>query len=460
MFAMLAFCWNIEGESWFMKGIKNGLCFPAAYPLTTLADHHLKSKSSNPDFPGVLDMSCIATNRSKADCARTALTLLRMDHHPILLEYHIRMLGLLSTGATYSDALLAQHSVRDVTRTLSDLTLKPYDPADAWHITKCIAFCLDYLVSALPKKDGFSNVQLALQTGILPAVLRCRPWISTSASGFTVDIVDNEFRGKLAEILRIVSLYIIYPFVLRPFLASVQQIEKLGIIESTDAIRAAYLDLVQLATDRLTTMRAINGTNIDMNIKCDNCGKHDVDADFKACSGCFMLSYCSKNCQKAHWKLREAGKPILVPQTDWLYMRTLALSLVHQRRTDIVRVWKEEQPARTPLVCFDFTEDPNGIMVVGNRCLETTPGKTGEKGIYVADANAFADAKVYFRSLWDQTVAVHEEDVVIGMYLPQGDAPKGKWFYVPILDEYRVSGGTAVQRLIKTVEMGRRGLER
>lgn len=160
-------------------------------------------------------------------------------------------------------------------------------------------------------------------------------------------------------------------------------------------------------------------------------------------------------------RLYLAGKPIPVPQDDWVYIRTLAaLTLTHQRRAEIVRVWKEEKPARTPVVCFDFTEDPNGVMVVGNRCLQTTPGKTGEKGIYVADANAFADAKVYFRSLWDQTVTVHEEDVVVGTYLPQGDAPKGKWFYIPILNEYRDSGGTAVERLIKTVEWGHRGLER
>lgn len=34
---------------------------------------------------------------------------------------------------------------------------------------------------------------------------------------------------------------------------------------------------------------------------CPNCGRFDTENKFKKCSACFLVLYCSRECQKAHW---------------------------------------------------------------------------------------------------------------------------------------------------------------
>ncbi|KAJ7456722.1 hypothetical protein B0H11DRAFT_2243888 [Mycena galericulata] len=322
MLAALVGCWSIEAEEWFMKGKGYDLHQSAARPLSALFGDYLGDEPAirdaiksvyngveNQSAPGLLDffrafeMLGKVSRRSRADIARTALTLLRNPTlPPHLLDSHLQMINLIAIATEYSDALLAQHSIRHVTRTLSELTSKPYDSDSAPVVAQCIASCARYLTKFIPRKDGFHHVRQALQAGLLPAILRCRPWISQQHD----DDSKDETHAKLLKLLHMVSLYIVYPSVFRPFLVSVRKIDQLGLIDTatTDPLSAAYLKVVNIATDRLIMIRPSNAERIDLSARCENCGKEDIDADFKSCSGCFIPSYCSEKCQTVHWNAK------------------------------------------------------------------------------------------------------------------------------------------------------------
>ncbi|KAJ7490676.1 hypothetical protein FB451DRAFT_1220766 [Mycena latifolia] len=214
-------------------------------------------------------------------------------------------------------------------------------------------------------------------------------------------------------------------------------------------------------------VRPRDGTHIDLHVNCMNCGKHDTEAVFKDCSGCFLYSYCSEDCQKADWakheeecqsmqEARRKGDVLPMLPEDFAYLFQFAMALVNRHRAEIVRVWKEEQPARTPLVSFDFSEDPNGVMRVGAECLETLPGRTAETGMFVQELGTVIDATWYFSARWKEIMArpVHDEDALVCVYLPHGKYVMPKWMFIRIDEEYLEDEGTVLEKLIKTVEGG------
>ncbi|KAJ7133447.1 hypothetical protein C8R44DRAFT_23780 [Mycena epipterygia] len=324
-------------------------------------------------------------------------------------------------------------------------------------MTGSITGCLTYLNVHLSMKDGFSNVRMALLAGILPAILRCNRWISQ----------DSEDYRRITKILDLISLYIIYPSVLRPFLVSARRIDDLGLVDDTQPISAVYQKLVNLVAERRAMIRPKDDENVDLSVRCTNCGKPDIGGDFKACSGCFFVSYCSEGCQKEGWtahegdcrmvqNLREEGEPIPMLPDDLEYLNQFAMEQVNQHRAEIARVWREEQPTRTPLVSFDFSQNPNGVMVVGKRCMETVPGSMSEGGIYVPEIRDMLDGRFYFRLRWEDTTSrpVHDEDAIICMFVPQGEVARGRWMYFGINPDFYDDEGTVTERLIKTVEHG------
>ncbi|KAJ7133462.1 hypothetical protein C8R44DRAFT_730615 [Mycena epipterygia] len=349
---------KIEAEEWFIKEDRSDPSISAADPFTNLAAQQTESNSvwnsvdreegSPFDFLPVLEDVCTEMEWDPAETARTALAHLRSKPVSLeLVEAHLAMLYLVSFVPSRCSALLAQHSVRDATRVLADLTLKPYASDSAPQTADCIVMCLMYLDEHLPLKDGLSNVRMALLAGILPAILRCNRWISEDS-----------------------------------------QIDDLGLVDDTQLISAVYQKLVNLIAERRAMVRPKDKELVDLSVRCTNCAKLDIGGDFKACSGCFLVSYCSEGCQKEDWaahegdcrmvqNLREEGEPIPMLPDDLEYLNQFAMEQVNQHRVEIARVWKEEQPTRTPLVSFDFNQNPEGVMVVGKRCMDTVPGNMG-----------------------------------------------------------------------------------
>ncbi|KAJ7675124.1 hypothetical protein B0H17DRAFT_1207867 [Mycena rosella] len=451
---ILAFCWNIEADEWFMKEDTYQPIMTAAYPFTGLALSHIMMKSRplpentlpfHPDnlasLAGLeiqepLKIIFNTMDRKPADIAQMALARLRNPAPLGVLAAHLEMISILSVLQGCTDALLAQHSIRHVTRILSDLTKRPYDADDAPQMTECISLCLQYLVHYIPTKEGFSGARMAILAGVLPALLRSEPWLSPGDK-----YLGYEHTVTLFDTL---ALYMIYPSVMRPFLVSTRKIEELGLAKSTHPISKWYLKLVHLVADRLAL-----------------CGKHDIDGDFKSCSGCFQVSYCSEDCQKQAWanheadckttkKMRDAGDILPLLPEDFAYLFQFTMAQVNRNRAEIVRVWREEQPARTPLISFDFSQDPNGVMVVGEQCLMTLPGRPEDTEIFVPQVGMLLDKAWYLKARWEEVIArpVHDEDALVCIFIPLG-----KWMCIGVEESFR-DDGTALENLIRRVEDG------
>ncbi|KAJ7704985.1 hypothetical protein B0H17DRAFT_1326437 [Mycena rosella] len=474
---ILVFSWLNERDEWFMNEHGYDPSISTADPLATIVLNTMESQLG-PDFdrfgpnvallpsrsfiPGFDWLNTFETvrnamNRDPTDVARTALTLLR--HRPIslnLLHAHLEMTNLLVFA--FDDTLLAQNSIGAMTRVLSELSLRPHEPDFAPIMGKCITKCVGYLILFIQMKDSFSHTRITLLGGVIPAILRCGPWFGQDSS---------EYAGLVA-LLEVISLYLIFPSVLRPFLISARKIEKLGLVGGNRPLGAAYLKLVKLVDDRLALVQPPDGQNLDLSVKCKNCGKHDTDANFKACSGCFLPSYCSEDCQKADWRkhereckaaeaLREEGKPLPMLPEDSAYLSQFAMAQVNRHRAEIVRVWIEEGPTRAPLVSFDFSLDPEGVMVTGKQCFESTPEKAARPALFAAEAGA-ADAaeSAYFMARWAEMMVrpEHYDVAIVGMFTPLGERLQETWVSIGIKEELRDGEGTVWDKLVKTVEGG------
>ncbi|KAJ7203622.1 hypothetical protein GGX14DRAFT_651838 [Mycena pura] len=468
MFVITMFCWIIEADEWFMKNEMYIADITAAMPFASLAFARITSGRGVPvgEAPGldslkIFEMVRSLQGRTPADTAQTALTLLRRADRDDLTAVcaHLAVLSAIFRTSGTADALRAQHSVRDVTRLLAELSQRPYDAATPPSMTHCISACMAVLAMILPRNEGFGNMRMAVQAGILPALLRCKPWLTPEDSPFGYE--------NAKEILEWVTLYIVYPSVLRPVLVATRKIEELGLVDPTDPIHGLYLNLVHLIAERRALVRPEDGQHIDLHVKCHKCGKPDDEAVFKDCSGCFLFSYCSEACQKEHSEehksdcemaqdMRKEGATLPMMPEDRAYLFQFAMALVNRHRAEIVRVWREEQPARTPLILFDFSQDPNGVLVVGERCLETLPGRTAETGVFVPDINMVVDARLYWSVEWNEVMArpVHDEHALVCMCLPQGQYALGKWMFIGIQEEHEDGHGTVLEKLIKTVEGG------
>ncbi|KAJ7205203.1 hypothetical protein GGX14DRAFT_458730 [Mycena pura] len=297
-FGILLFCWTMEGDE--------AVLGPNFEELPTTFDGQPENIVGLPGFDWMrtLKTICDVVGRTPADNARTALTLLR-DYENVSLTVlcaHLQMLHLIIIVPGHGDALLAQHAVRDVTRILAALTTSPYDAEFAPVVTQCIEECIAYLDTWLPKKDGYGNVRMALVAGVLPALLRCSPWLSEESEGL---VHSDTVHSQIMNIFNTIALHTVCPSesVLRPLLVSGRKIEELGLAEH-GPMGGEYLRFMQLVVDRLEMLPPHAGADMEL-AKCDKCGKLVTDANFKACSGCFLVSYCSEECQQEDWGLHE-----------------------------------------------------------------------------------------------------------------------------------------------------------
>ncbi|KAJ7273780.1 hypothetical protein C8J57DRAFT_1594319 [Mycena rebaudengoi] len=443
-FAILSFCWQMEGADWFREMPKYDPSFSAAEPLVEMA------QANSDDFFTVFpiitcpaaELTAAALAANAAPIARIALGLLKIPSLSLplpVLEAHVKMITILSRETAYSGALLSQNSIRDVTRVLSALTSNRYDPVNAEKTGNAIRSCLEYLLTALPKRDGFTSIIIALRGGILQSMIRCNSWIAP----------ETEAHDKLLQILHLISLYTIYPSVIRQFLSAVSNIDQLGILAATQPFCAAYLKVVHLMIDR----RTLPVQPIDLAIRCEQC--HKPDGDFKTCSACSIPTYCSEACQKAHWvanhkklcknieELRKKNEQLRLLTEDLEYACEVTMSEVSRRRADIVRVWKAEMPERNPLVSFDYTVDPRGVMVVGEQCFHTLP--SGQK-------LPAEDTRDLLKRFWGQHTQkeFHREHIIVGIFLPRGEEFKEHCVWIGIDPQF--TEGTVVERLIKTIE--------
>ncbi|KAJ7704367.1 hypothetical protein B0H17DRAFT_1039432 [Mycena rosella] len=442
-FVMLGSCWLYEIEDEFKDASKNDPFLTAIEPLLDLGTF----KRSSP--PEVFFGCIMPSTQDAGKPAGVALDhlgwyLINTAWSPpaiFILDYHLRMATTMNGAVPYLNALLAQHSVRTITRILVSLTSGPYDAITAPGIAQCIGSCLEYLERTLPATYGFAWTTHAVQIGLVPAMLRAQAWLP--------DMPDDDAQSMLVKLFRLLSLYSIYPSLLRVLVRSLQRARELHLpeaIRNNPPVWTAYMELEQFVEDRSSLF------DVDMNVRCSNpsCRKIDSRNNFSSCSSCFTTVYCSAACQKAHWKdghrvdcktlkqLRQEGKAPSVSPEDYDFATKLVIEEVRRRKNEVVSVWKKEKGGRTPVVSVNyFLDDPKGILVAGS------PSKFPPQG--------YAEFR-QVRDMWENVISqdIHREHAIVGAYLPHGTTGKLHFLWLGIDDEH--TEGTVVERLIRTVE--------
>ncbi|KAJ7490679.1 hypothetical protein FB451DRAFT_1389443 [Mycena latifolia] len=213
----LIFSWLIEIER-FMKQDRYDPSLSAAYPLGTIIGKNIEShygSGANLDnippnlvllpnlsfIPGLeflrlFEESRMILQRSPADIARSALTLLKK--HPVSLDVllmHLEIICVLAVLPGCADALLAQNSVLVVTQLLGMLTRREYEADSAQKTAECIMGCIMYLSNNISMKEA----RMALLAGVLPSILRSKLWISD----------DSESFGAVINLVDLISRYLI-----------------------------------------------------------------------------------------------------------------------------------------------------------------------------------------------------------------------------------------------------------
>ncbi|KAK7042454.1 MYND-type domain-containing protein [Favolaschia claudopus] len=452
VFIMLGSCWLYEIEEEFKSAAQYDPLLTAAEPLLDLATY----KPGPP--PDYFYGSIMPPSQDAGKAGRVALD--HLDWYltnatpwspPAIfnLDYHVRLATKMSLAEPYLIALTALHSVRTVTRILVALTAGPFDEATAPGVGLAIGSCLEYLENTLPALDGFAWTTHAVQVGFLPAALRALPWLDEMPTDEA-----QAAQTTLTKLLRLLSLYSLYPSMLRHLARSVRRVKELSLPETLEdkaPVLAAYSELEALVLDRSQQQ-----FDVDLEVRCHNptCRKIDEQNNFSSCSRCFTVSYCSSECQHVHWdgghkpeckalkELRREGKAPPMSAEDYDFATKLVIEEVGRRKAEIVRIWREDKPERTPALSLNyFLDDPKGVLVVGS------PSKYPPQG-YSESAQV--------RELWENVISqdIHREHAIVGAYLPNGMAGKLHflWFGIDgrVQDDASLS---VVEKLIRTVEL-------
>ncbi|KAJ6507859.1 hypothetical protein C8R47DRAFT_1099747 [Mycena vitilis] len=447
MFLVLSFCWRMESEGWFELQEDYAQFTSAAIPLATLAQAHIDGENSE-DFFRVLQLVAARAKLDPANVASIALERVKdpTSVPPSTLAAHIAMIRILGMSPSYSPALLAQNSIQSILRILNELTSREYDPATAQEVVACIGPCLRYLSQSLVCSDGCSFVAHALQTGILPVLMRSSKWLSP----------DTDEHVYLQTVLEVISVYTIYPSVLWPFVAALRPMAKTE-DKLLEQIEPAILGDLTMTSGVITYRLAMGLPSAQL--KCENCGRPGNPLATETacnCNECFVSSYCSETCRTAHWtkshseecktllNARKDGFALPILPRDIEFGCDVAMVELSVHRAEIVDAWKKERPERTPVVSVDFTDDFKGRILVGEEALANPPPFfRGPPGLDVAS---------YFRALWDAETSkkFHDEHVVVCIFLPHGPGLQTHWRWIPISPAF--TEGTVVDRLINTVE--------
>jgi hypothetical protein len=104
------------------------------------------------------------------------------------LEHLVHDVHLIVTSSIYPPiryAFLSLHSIRDVTKTLVRLTLRPHSDNHEL-VVNSIDACFLYLAGYLEMSDGTTWIIQALDTHILCAILKCEPWLAQLQPHFMI----------------------------------------------------------------------------------------------------------------------------------------------------------------------------------------------------------------------------------------------------------------------------------
>src|SRR5882762_2059892 len=230
----------------------------------------------------------------------------------------------------WNNALLSHHCINVISKSLFDLTSKPFSPSTAADVGICINFCYSYLAVGLNFTDGVTWVTQALDMHLLPSMLKSGRWIP-----------DDPECNRLAILTNVLPGYLIYHSVLRSIQRSMEKItsQNLTCLSSDILFRESWSRFVAMVQERLDVKLEVDQGEIRTKT-CNNtdvrlffllfvhtpllfpfqCGKVGHEMEFKLCAGCkhfrsilsasdeltqscvgLTARYCSKACQQHDW---------------------------------------------------------------------------------------------------------------------------------------------------------------
>ncbi|KAJ6562000.1 hypothetical protein B0H19DRAFT_91357 [Mycena capillaripes] len=304
---------ELASKLWVLEDIPRGVesILLACTPATTLATliriaaslgkgymykRLLSAVDADSDFIAKLLLRRIKKATRALDSGQTAFN----------LSYHIDLCEQLCLADLFRRSFFDQGMITTVTISFVSLSRIVVDnPTEA-----CIAMlvsCFAFFSRCL-EGDDYPSLAHAIKAGFIASFLDCSPAFEHMPEDNTEIAMDI--------LRRVLPRYLVY----RSFIeAVITAVEKLNTphyraLIAQPLIQPAWKSFSdQLAKRRRLLEQAKDDKREGTRVKCDNimCGKIDFKREFKYCSACNVVCYCSPECQKRE---RKASHKIKCPQ--------------------------------------------------------------------------------------------------------------------------------------------------
>ncbi|KAK7042678.1 hypothetical protein R3P38DRAFT_2891729 [Favolaschia claudopus] len=176
--------------------------------------------------------------------------------------------------------------------TASQATLGKHRNAESLLINNCIML----LVTIFQGPEGKESLRISIGYGLLNVILSCAKWPKNHPAHPTLYFI-------LDTLLPRSTVFYYSLATLGPALVEVG--EKKAADFSDNTVYEAWKKFWELGRERLRVLLYFDRKDRISSRACDNveCGRLALKKEFKCCSGCSALLYCSQACQIADWRM-------------------------------------------------------------------------------------------------------------------------------------------------------------